>query len=330
MALEREDTPREWLVVVRKPGPDAPPDADFTVLNVRRLSRAETAASADAIRFVHGLTVGGALQELRGASDRFFGEVERLESRPYSQNAHPGAALALEASFKSWLSSFASYADRTKAWISREIGKDTEEFRAFGRWLSQEFDSNFSYRLCCSLRNASEHAGRVINALSFSSHESEPGGPVEENVTIRLDCPALAERFPKMPAKTRVEMLSVTHQLELEWIVGAAIQSCQWVNARLFVALGDRLRSASDVIERFDAEVGGQSSFETTGYFDFGDAPSGRTKWHLRVNRGDLAAVARQGLLDSERMLATRLDAPALVWQDFVDREAAESSEAVS
>lgn len=200
---------------------------------LRNVAQEETEQNQAAERLLRRMTLQSGFADLKHAEEILHEEIQRLETeeaRP-QQSYRRGARLQRE--FKAWLSAFRAFDDRTSAWLSDQFGKDSPAYLTFKRLLSHEFDTNFGYRLCCALRNVSEHEADVINDMHFHVSRNPDSGARETSMTIRFDGQRLAESFPKIRPATREELRRCERPLELVLIVKAVGISCQQVHAGL-------------------------------------------------------------------------------------------------
>jgi hypothetical protein len=299
--------------------PDADPgEVKKTFHFLRQVSLEETEQNRAAERLLRQMTLQSGLADLMHAEEILYEEVERLgtdRTNPATQSRR-GARLQHE--FKAWLSAFRGFDDRTSAWISSQFGKEHPAFMIFKQLLSHEFDTNFGYRLCCALRNISEHQADVINDVNFHRGRNPDSGAPETSVTIRFDGPRLAEAFPKIRSATRDELQHCERPLELEWIVKAVGISCQQIHAGLFLALWSEIQPAIEIIERTHQEAI-EAGWDWAAFFGRG------TYAHLGKEPGNLAMrwnayeIAEMATRNHAQTTAIVQDAsPLLMAQDFM------------
>ena len=262
---------------------------------VRDLTADETEKSRFAELLLRAMTEGSALAELRAANSSLHEAIEIFEREGTNSGSDAYRAGAkVQREFKTWLSALRSFDDRTCAWLARELGQEGQVYQEFKRLLSAEYDSNFAYRLCCSLRNASEHAGNVINSLSVGSRENAERGGIETVVVLRLNGPRLARDFPRIKASIREELRNCSGPLEVEWIVGAAALSCERIHCGLLLALWRDLEPlillCQSLHDAAQANGGGWAVFVPTGTFTGPEQiPKQMTLRYNAKNLGDLA-----------------------------------------
>lgn len=261
---------------------------------VRDLTAAETEKTRFAELLLRNMTEGSALSELRAADSSLHEAIEMFEREGTSGSDAYRAGGKVQREFKVWLSAFRSFDDRTCAWLAREFGQKSEVYQEFKRLLSAEYDSNFAYRLCCSLRNASEHAGNVINNLRVGSRENAESGRTETLVVLRFDGPRLARDFTRIKAPIREELRNCSGPLEVEWIVGAAALSCERVHCGLLLALWKDLEPLIQLCQSLhdaaQANGGGWAVFLPKDTFSGPEQmPKQMTVRYNAKNLGDLA-----------------------------------------
>lgn len=249
----------EYLAAFSNADGDKNPPKGFNI--IRYINRSAITEAKDAHVLLDKMTTSSSLAELRAETDSLHAAFTDAESGDPNLQHAQSAAGRIQRAFKSWLSAFKSFDDRTSAWLSKLVGKEDDAYTEFKRLLSEAYDTNFAYRLCCGLRNASEHAGNVINDLGFGVASDPQTGDPRKELTVRFDGPKLAEAFPKMKASIRHELRAVGLPMEVEWIVGSVILSCERVHAGLFQALWKRIDAAIALVENYHQEalnVGGE------------------------------------------------------------------------
>lgn len=304
---------------------------------VRELSKDESAASLAAGPLLAAITKESAFADLTVATDDLHEQFDRLEGSARRGQVEVAARLRrVQREFKSWLSSFKSFDDRTSRWLSHRFPGESAVQETFKNSLSREFDANFGYRICCTLRNITEHAGDVINSVHVTSRLKDPSiyrdahvrredaavsdDDVVHATSLQLNAPKLAKDYPKrMRAKTRAELASVTKPIAVETIVGAAYQSCMRAHASLVVALWPEISQAVEIIEAHHHEAiaagGLEAVFATNESVDA--LASGRRSFTLRPNWLDLALLARKNFGESTQLVSQE---PVIYeWTDFTE-----------
>lgn len=292
---------------------------------VREVSEEERRSSEESGVYLFAMTAGSHLAHLISATQDLHEEIEALETKgPTPNNIHQSGSR-IQREFKAWLSAFKSFDDRTSVWLSRTVGTEDPAYLSFKRLLSEEFDANFAYRLCCALRNAAEHAGDVINDMRYTTRGNKGTGETEHEILLRFDGPKLAHQFPKMRSATRAELQTITEPLELEWIVGDTLLSCERIQAGLFLAMWDRTEQAIKIIEGFHREAlnhGGEwamfvptSSTEELRAELANLVEQPRVHIEMRHNPKNLADLARENYKQASTIRRTSTN--LLSWSDF-------------
>jgi hypothetical protein len=261
---------------------------------IRHVPREETEQNQSAARLLSQMTLRSGLADLRYAEEILHEEIARIEADGTNPSTQPRRGARLQREFKAWLSAFRAFDDRTSAWLSDQFGKDHPAYTSFKQSLSHEFDRNFGYRLCCALRNVSEHQADVINDMHFHRHQNPDSGAPETSVTVRFDGPRLAESFPRIRPATRDELRRCERPLELVWIVKAVGMSCERIHAGLFIALWPEIQSSIETIGRAHEEAieagGDWAAFLGRDmYTGLGEGPSDLS---MRWNAYELADLA--------------------------------------
>jgi len=302
----------EYLAAFRNAGGDKDHPKGFNI--VRHLDSSAIREAEGANVLLDKVTARSGLAELRAETASLHETITDVESGdPSLQNAHNGAGR-IQRAFKSWLSASRSFDDRTTAWLSKLVGKDDHAYTEFKRLLSEAYDSNFAYRLCCGLRNSSEHAGNVINDLGFSVAQDPRTGDPKKELTIRFDGPKLAEEFPKMKALIRDELRAVDLSLELEWIVGSVMLSCERIHAGLFQALWNRIEAAIELVEDYHHEALNAGG-EWAVFISKPPEPTAVVQMDVAWNPWNIAQLARLNYDQTAAILASPNHSQS--WHDF-------------
>ena len=189
-------------------------------------------------------------QGLVTASERFASSAGTLERQWRTERPRSSLSVAeVERSFKGWLGAFRSFDDQTSHLISQEFGgPESVPFRTFKTALADQYDANFAYRLCCALRNVSEHAVSVLNRIRLISEEQEGGG-VTSSVELTIDGPALAASSDRMKSTMREELSRVTEPLVVPAIMHSAMDSCWRAFAAVLISVESSIdRAASGLL----------------------------------------------------------------------------------
>lgn len=274
---------------------------EFTFTFLRELGDGELGRWLAAQKLFESLTAGSEFAALMEARIRFSASVDALEVS--SPAFFPSAAALVQSSFKAWLSAFRSFDDRTAAWLSGLPEGRPDMFRCFKVSLSAEYDANFAYRLCATLRNASEHAGEVINDVSATRRGAPDGSAVTE-ARLSFDGSRLADAFPKLKASVRAELRASTAPIGVESVVGAAMLSCERAHCRLLLALWDQVEPALRLIYGLHAEavaVGGGNA--AAAFVDASALTLGGGSLTLKYVRKDVADLVRENEVQAHRVL---------------------------
>lgn len=282
-------------------GIDSDDSKHINLRHIRALRPEELDRASTVQALLHRMTNGSGLKHLRQIEADFHQSVENWETATRSNQVHQ-LGRQVQRDFKTWFSAFRALDDHTSAWLSKTYGKESEAFAAFKRSLNEEYDSNFAYRLCATLRNASEHVSNVINDIA-STVRLGPDGKQEHVAKLQFDGPKLCEQFPGLKASVRHELSALKAPLQVEAVLGAATLSCERAHCRLVLALWNDLESAVSFCGRLAdeaKEVGGQFAiFVNSEAFTYDGAP-----FLLRYNPKDLADLVRQNRWEADKVLA--------------------------
>jgi hypothetical protein len=277
-------------------------DYSKTLSRIRQLSQLEQSLSRRATALLHGVTEDSALLDLLNARDRFEAAVEALETTRGVQDIK-NAGKDVQREFKAWLSAFRGFDDRTSAWLSRTFEDASPRLAAFKRLTNLEYDTNFAYRLCATLRNASEHAGDVINGMSAQSGVGDDGVHFTE-VTLQFVGQDLADRFDRMKAAVRSDLRSLRQPIEVEDVMEAVRVSCQRIHYGLVAALWDELEPAVSMSTAFHEEAvaeGGDWAVFINSDFDPRRTDANLSTRYNPYNLADLVARHRR---EADKVLA--------------------------
>lgn len=163
--------------------------------------------------------------------------------------------------FRHWLADFRTFDDRTSAWISAAFGKDHAAYARFKDVLRAEYDNNFAYRLCCTLRNASTHAANVINHMWWHVTTDEDDRPVHIPV-MQFDGPGLAGQFD-LKASVARELAALAGRLDVELVAQTVMLSCKHAHFALVAALWEEIEPERTLCADLHGEAvekGGESA----------------------------------------------------------------------
>jgi hypothetical protein len=268
---------------------------------LRPMSADEDAALQNASLFLRQMAEDSPYQALVEETDGFLDAVALLEHVwAKDRTQWPTALRAAHGRFKSWLGALRAFDDHTQHLLSERLGRGSEPARGFKEALSAEYDRNLAYRASYALRNASEHASRVINDARMDARELQDGTTVY-SVQLGLKGPELADRFTRLKAPIRAELRRIEETLDVVGVVHAAVGSCERAFATLLVLLKDPIVQACEVLETVHAEatrVGAKAALVMTTVL-----PDETVRLHrVDVQR---ARTARTILEQAQALLAT-------------------------
>ncbi len=179
--------------------------------------------------------------------------VEVMTAHEEMQNAYVGQSSNLEAAiahfhraFKSWLSAFVSFDHRTHAWLSRTARATGDQKTAVRTIFSDEYDSNFGYRLAVQLRHVSEHSRNVVRVRYLS------GG-----LGTEIDLAEIADgpHGSRLNAKVRDEMRGARQPVRVDLLVNAVELSCSRIQARIAEVFIDEIETCVGLVMPMVNEV---------------------------------------------------------------------------
>lgn len=269
---------------------------------IRASTQDEFKLVKDATGFLLKLTTNSAYRELVETRDALERAVASMQTAWREQRGFPSdEAQIVERYFKYWLTNFRGFDDRTYAYLTERFGRGSDVLCEFKEALSHEYDRAFEYRLARELRNMSLHVDNVLT-FDVASREDEDEGSVHE-LSVGLDCPRLAERFPNIKPAVRSELRQVTQEMDLGHLVSAVMASCAQAFAKLITSLETEIGTACSVLESIHREAqdaGGQAA-------NIMDSPTpiGGCRRQFTVVWVDVhnAWIARQAVRDCKQLL---------------------------
>jgi len=271
-------------------------EVNKTLTYLRDPTELEIAETKRASTTLLPLTEESAMAKLRQETDRLSDAMETvLKTRDTASILDSGKEVRRQ--FGIWLSAFRACDDHTSHQLSDAFGVSSPAFTAFRELKSQEYDRDFAYRLCWQLRNASEHAGEVINAMRVGFQAGDDGHDGRFRLISQLEPADLAARFPKMNAKVRAELQSCQGNLELILLVRSAILSWDRIHGGLLRAVWDDISPMVDVCTRLHGEALAVPGGRWAVFIDAApeDVPDGG--WHIRHNPYQRAELVTRNLV---------------------------------
>lgn len=177
------------------------------------------------------------------AFEKFYRETDRLSDAMEAalQNADTQAVFnagdEINRQFGIWLGAFRACDDHTSHQLSESFGDESSVFRHFKDLTSEEYDANFAYRLCWGLRNASQHAGNVLNDMRVDFTRADEYAEARMVLVAELDAQRTAERFPKISAKVREELRACSGALQVVTLARALRDSVHRLRSGLLVRI---------------------------------------------------------------------------------------------
>lgn len=215
---------------------------------IRQLGAPEEREIRHATKLLLWLASGAPYWSLYLESGQVFNSMRALPKVWSEQRAYPsGHIRRLRSDFTSWLACFGAFVDQSTHFVSQTFGEEAK--KRFTRDLSRQYDAHVEYRLASVLRNAGLHQGEVINVVEMKKNESGV------DCFIGFDGPKLAQEFPKMNAKVRRELKSLSSPVGLEAVVLTSLQCCERAQAALTLDVADAASAACGVLEALHDEA---------------------------------------------------------------------------
>jgi hypothetical protein len=71
------------------------------------------------------------------------------------------------------LSSFVSFTDHSKTYLTREYGNESDELKEFKLTANHFFDNNFGYKFFCKLRDYVIHCGMPMASIDLIQNQNK-------------------------------------------------------------------------------------------------------------------------------------------------------------
>jgi hypothetical protein len=256
---------------------EATGDTPRQIAVLRELTPSETAAIEKALGYLNYLG-DGPYRRLTEAQDNLVTAIDECAaaSRLRDKQRIRVTTQKIRDSFRDWLHDHRSFDDHFSAWLSRTVGDKSPQYVAFKQDTNDEYDSNFAYRLACTLRNQSSHVGEVVNSIHHTQDgavemvDGEPIlGPTIYELHVELDGPKLANDFPDIKGSVKRDLRMCAKPLDAQAVVGAATLSCERIYSRLFLNLLPLIQEAATVCNDLHAETRREGWNEAmTGHLD--------------------------------------------------------------
>lgn len=167
-------------------------------------------------------------------------------------------SILINKRFGSFLSSFSSYHDHTRVYLSRTFGKESEELNKFKQATSTHFDNNFGYRFFSKgLRDYSIHCGMPLVSINIKQNN------IEKVVTLLFDRDELLKNWD-WKARIKPELQKQPDFFEVTNLVYDAMKNTQELNNVLETINNDLKNRASKIIKEnfeFTNEKNSKSCF---------------------------------------------------------------------
>jgi hypothetical protein len=283
------------------------PDIDVTLTPIRQVTGDELEAWQSVKSRLSEATVNSSFHLLTGDAVRAlascFELIESWHDEP--SRATEDRVRHVKASFRAFLSGMRAFLDQTAHELSKAHGRRSDAVQAFRFMTNEVYDNNLAYRVCYALRNASQHAGQVVNHVRFRSTEIG-AGDIDVWAQIGVHGPKIARDLPEMKAAVRSELAAHSHPLALEKLIHFCMLGCERIFAQAFMCNEQELDAAVAVVARYERELqtvgGGTICFQTISA-----TPAANTSHSIDlqwVENAD-AITVRRVLRQSREMLKT-------------------------
>lgn len=107
--------------------------------------------------------------------------VDFLETSEMEEGTSNEVSLNFSRLFLNILSMFRAFLDHSDVSVSKQFGKDSEQYKFWKKCQSEQFDTVFEYRFFYRLRNYCQHVGMPPMHTSFSESSEQEG------ISFKLD-----------------------------------------------------------------------------------------------------------------------------------------------
>lgn len=138
-------------------------------------------------------------------------------------------SILINKRFGSFISSFASYNDHTRTYLSRTFGKNSTELQEFNDATKIHFENNFGYRFFCKgLRDYSIHCGIPLVSINIKYNN------LEKIVTLLFDRDELLKNWD-WKKLIKPELENMPQYFQVTNLVYEAMKSTEEINEILLL-----------------------------------------------------------------------------------------------
>ena len=161
------------------------------------------------------------------------------------------------------LSSFRTYQDYLKHKISEILGDESTEFNTFDKILSEIYDSNFSYRFFCRLRNYIQHYELPIRMISYDGKLMNEE-PIEwaQFVNLKLDRDMLL-KF-KGWSTVKEEIIKLPDFFEIKPLINDYFNSLNIIHSKMRDVLQIQYTKKKSILENLSFEAANSTNLLNT------------------------------------------------------------------
>jgi hypothetical protein len=152
-------------------------------------------------------------------------------------------SIMINKRFGNFTSSFSSFTDHSRKYLSKTFGKTSKEFIDFVSATTVQFENNFGYRFFCKgLRDYSIHYGMPLVSVSIEYENSE------KIVTLLFDRDDLLQNW-HWKKLIKPELENMPKYFKVTDLVYDAMKSSEKVNEILLSQNNKLIKKASKIIE---------------------------------------------------------------------------------
>ena len=114
-----------------------------------------------------------------------------------------------------FLSSIRTYVDHTQHFLSSKFGKESKQYKKFDDLLRFNFDNNFCFRFFSRLRNYSQHCGKPIQTINYTSEYDRENHEIRGHLNAYFKADILLEGYDGWGKLLKGELQAMTEPFEL-------------------------------------------------------------------------------------------------------------------
>lgn len=200
--------------------------------------------------------------------------------------------LNINTCIMNFLSSFRTFLDHTETKFKRKYGEESIETVRFKKFISNIYDSDFSYRFIYKLRNYTQHCGMPIGDISSHSVGiNEDTKETKESLHILFNRDELLENYDGWGTFVREELKKQQPKFDINSHIDKAMKHVEEIKKEIIlIELPYLLEDVKFLVTLLDKikKNGDIKSLVTPGVFEFiengYDVINGKKRKKLKIN----------------------------------------------